>query len=441
MVDIEKMLKSLEDSLKVTPDNLPLRLYYAQILEENGKNQMALGEYEKVLQKANDSLDARIGMGRIHYRNGNFTEAMEFLEEAVYKNPATAEGRDLLCRAYLGLGNLDKARESYKIAKELDVKYRDEDLENRLFPKEKVPLRMSIDGDKGDMPVEVEKPKLNFNDVGGLEELKENIRLNIIYPFQKPEIYRAYGKKIGGGILLYGPPGCGKTYIARATAGECNARFINVGIEDVLDMWMGESEKKLHNIFEEARGLAPTVIFFDEVEALGRSRSKTGSQPLSVLVNQFLAEMDGIGSRNDELLIMGATNAPWNVDSALKRPGRFDRVIFVPPPDIQARVDILKLKTRGKPVEELDYLKIARTMKKFSGADIDAVYEVASEGALREALRSGNVRKLTTPDFMNAIKKTRPSTVEWLETAKNYATYSNQSGMYNDIIEYLKKEE
>lgn len=441
MVDIEKMIKSFEDSLKVTPENLPLRLYYAQILEENGKNQMALGEYGKVLQKASDSFDAMIGMGRIHYRNSNFTEAMEFLEEAVYKNPASAEGRDILCRTYLGLGNLDKARESYKIAKELDAKYRDEDLENRLFPKEKVPLRMRIDGDKGDMQVEFEKPKLNFNDVGGLEELKENIRLNIIYPFQKPEIYRAYGKKIGGGILLYGPPGCGKTYIARATARECNARFINVGIEDVLDMWMGESEKKLHNIFEEARGLAPTVIFFDEVEALGRSRSKTGSQPLSVLVNQFLAEMDGIGSRNDELLIMGATNAPWNVDSALKRPGRFDRVIFVPPPDLEARVDILKLKTRGKPVEDLDYLKIAKTMKKFSGADIDAVYELASEGALREALRSGNVRKLTTQDFMNAIKKTRPSTVEWLETAKNYATYSNQSGMYNDIIEYLKKEE
>ena len=441
MPDLEKMIKALEDSLKATPENLPLRLYYAQILEESGKNQAALEQYEKVLKNSKDSLDARIGMSRILYENGVFAEALELLEETVYSNPGSAQARNLLCKTYLELGNLDKAREFYKTALELDGKYKDEELEKKLFQKEKVPLRMTIGEGESDIPVDIEKSKITFSDIGGLEELKENIRMNIIYPFQKPELYKAYGKKIGGGILLYGPPGCGKTYIARATAGECNARFINVGIEDVLDMWMGESEKKLHNLFEEARGLAPTVLFFDEVEALGRSRSKIGSQPMSVLVNQFLAEMDGIDSRNEEILIMGATNAPWNVDSALKRPGRFDRVVFVPPPDLEARIEILKIKTRGKPVEELDYVKIAKMMKKFSGADIDAVYETASEGALREALRSGKVRNLTNSDFLDAIKKTRPSTVEWLETARNYATYSNQSGMYNDIIDYLKKED
>lgn len=441
MVDIEKTIKSLEDSLKVNPDNLPLRLYFAQVLEESGKNKIALEQYEKILKNNSASFDAMIGIGRIQYKNGNFAEALEFIEEAVYNNPGSAEGRQLLCKAYLELGNLDKARESYRVAVELDLKYKDAELEKKLFQRGKVPLRMNQGEHGQDTPVEVERPKLSFHDIGGLEELKENIRMNIIYPFQKPELYKAYGKKIGGGILLYGPPGCGKTYIAKATAGECNARFINVGIEEVLDMWMGESEKKLHNIFEEARGLAPTVIFFDEVEALGRSRSKMGSMPMSVLVNQFLAEMDGIDSRNEEILIMGATNAPWNVDSALMRPGRFDRVIFVPPPDMEARVEILKIKTKGKPVEEIDYAKIAKTMKRFSGADIDAVYEYAAEGALRESLKTGKVRNLTTLDFLNAVKKVRQSTVEWLETARNYATYSNQSGMYNDIIEYLKKEE
>ncbi len=440
MADTEKMIKALEDSLRATPENIPLRLYFAQVLEESGKNQLALREYQKVLEKDSSSFDSRIGAGRIHYKNGDFAEALEFLEEAVYNNPGSAEGRHFLCKTYIELGSIEKAREAYKAAIELDTKYRDEELEKKLFQREKVPLSMAVDGENG-LSAEVERSKLTFQDIGGLEELKENIRMNIIYPFQKPELYKAYGKKIGGGILLYGPPGCGKTYIARATAGECNARFINVGIEDVLDMWMGESEKKLHSIFEEARGLAPTVLFFDEVEALGRSRSKIGSQPLSVLVNQFLAEMDGIDSRNEEILIMGATNAPWNVDSALKRPGRFDRVIFVPPPDPEARIEIMRLKTRGKPIEELDYTKVAKKMKRFSGADIDAVYEFAAEGALRESLKSGKVRNLTTLDFLNAVRKVRPSTVEWLETAKNYATYSNQSGMYNDIIEYLKKEE
>lgn len=444
MPDIGKMIKSLEESLKVTPENLPLRLYFAQVLEEDGKDQMALKEYEKVLETSS-SPDARIGTARILYKTNNFAEALDFLEEAVYDNPSSVEVRYLLCKTYLEFGNVDKARESYKISVELDPQYKDNDLENRLFKKEKLPLAATYaDGgedDDYDLEVQEGNPKLTFADIGGLSELKENISLNIIYPFQKPELYKKYGKKIGGGILLYGPPGCGKTYIARATAGECNARFLNVGIEDVLDMWLGQSEKKLHNLFEEARGLSPTVLFFDEMEALGRSRSKSGSYSLGILVNQFLAEMDGIESQNEDILIMGATNAPWNVDNALLRPGRFDRVIFVPPPDLEARIEILKIKTRDKPVEDINYAKIAKMMKRFSGADIDAVYELAAEGGLREALKTGKVRNLTNSDFIKAVKKLRPSTIEWLETAKNYATYSNRAGMYDEIIEYLKNED
>ena len=142
----------------------------------------------------------------------------------------------------------------------------------------------------------------------------------------------AYGKKVGGGILMYGPPGCGKTHLARATAGEVQAKFMSIGINDVLDMWMGNSERNLHSLFEQARRNRPCVLFFDEVGRIGRQqRSDMRQSSGRHLVNQFLAEMDGTTSNNEGVLILGATNAPWHVDSAFRRPGRFDQVLFVPP--------------------------------------------------------------------------------------------------------------
>jgi SpoVK/Ycf46/Vps4 family AAA+-type ATPase len=288
--------------------------------------------------------------------------------------------------------------------------------------------------------IPLEQPKISFADAGGMEALKEQIRLNIIYPFQHPEVYQAYGKKVGGGILLYGPPGCGKTYIARATAGECQARFIAVGIEDVLNMYMGESERRLHAIFEAARAAAPTIVFFDEFEALAGKRAGMDHSPhYRALVNQFLAELDGIKSSNHNMLVMGATNSPWHIDSAFRRPGRFDKVLFVPPPDEAARVAILQLHCRNKPLENIDYQKIARQMKRFSGADIAAVCESAAEIGLQETLKTGKLRQLRTDDFLKALSKTRPTTDEWLSTAKNYVMYSNQTGLYDAVNEYLQK--
>ncbi|MCA1596462.1 MAG: ATP-binding protein [Chloroflexi bacterium] len=235
-------------------------------------------------------------------------------------------------------------------------------------------------------------------------------------------------------------PGCGKTYIARATAGEIEARFLAVGLSDIMDMWWGESERKLHEFFETVRSQAPAVLFFDEVEALGHSRSRMAHYNAGrTLVNQFLSEMDGIHSRNENLLIVGATNSPWDLDPAFRRPGRFDRVIFVAPPDQAARIEILKLHTRDKPTEAIDFERIASRMDRFSGADIRAVCEAAAERGLEEALRSRTIRKITTADFMEALKRVRSSTTEWLETAQNYARYSNKSGLYNDVIDYMSQ--
>lgn len=294
----------------------------------------------------------------------------------------------------------------------------------------------------GDLPlgpeVDVERPQLSFDDVGGMERVKEEIRMKIILPLRQPDLFRAYGKKIGGGILLYGPPGCGKTYLARATAGEVQAGFLSIGISDVLDMWIGQSEKNLHALFEQARAHRPCVLFFDEVDALGASRSDMLKSGGRQIINQFLSELDGVSASNEGVLILAATNTPWHLDPAFRRPGRFDRILFVPPPDQPARATILRLLLKGKPVTELDFDALAKKADGFSGADLKAVIDIAVEAKLRVAMTSGKIQPVTGADLLAAIKTHKPSTRDWFETARNHALYANQSGLYDEILAFLK---
>ncbi|MEL6926542.1 MAG: ATP-binding protein, partial [Bacteroidota bacterium] len=258
-----------------------------------------------------------------------------------------------------------------------------------------------------------------------------------IHPLEHPEIYKAYGKKIGGGVLMYGPPGCGKTHLARATAGQINANFISVGINEILDMYIGQSERNLHAIFEKARNLKPCVLFFDEVDALGANRTDMRQSAGRHLINQFLAEMDGVQYSNDGVLILAATNAPWHLDPAFRRPGRFDRIIFVPPPDQEGREAILNIKLKEKPTQDIDYSRLAKKTDEFSGADIEAIIDIAVESKLEQAMASGVPLPLQTNDLEKAIKKHRPTTKEWFNTAKNYALFANDAGLYDDILKYL----
>ena len=284
---------------------------------------------------------------------------------------------------------------------------------------------------------DLQTPRVTLADVAGMDEVKRRLELALLAPLRNPELLKLFGGTLRGGLLLYGPPGCGKTFMARAVAGELSARFINVGLSDVLDMYLGQSERNLSEVFALARRKAPCVLFLDEVDALGRRRSQMRHSAANV-VGQLLAELDGAKASNEGVFVLAATNSPWDVDPALRRPGRFDRTLLVLPPDPQARRHLLELELRGRPVEELDLPALAARTEGFSGADIGHLVASATELAMEDAIKQGKVRPIRQVDFLRALKDVKPSTRTWFETARNAAQFANDNGEYDDLLSYLR---
>lgn len=286
---------------------------------------------------------------------------------------------------------------------------------------------------------EMEAPRVTFADVGGMHEVKKKLELSVLGPLRNPQLYKAFGKTATGGLLLYGPPGCGKTYLARALAGEMGARFATIGLEDVLNMWFGESEQRLHKVFDTARRRAPMVLFFDELDAIGHKRSELRGGAGRNLVNQLLSEMDGAQHDNTNVFILGATNHPWDIDSALRRPGRFDRTLLVLPPDEPARESIIKYHLTGCPHKGIDTAHLAKSTALFSGADLAQLCNLARESAIEASAAAGALRPVGMDDFKRALRSQRPSTVEWFGQARNFAMFANESGVYDDLLEYMRR--
>ncbi len=283
-----------------------------------------------------------------------------------------------------------------------------------------------------------EKEKTRFIHIAGMDDLKKSIRLQIIEPFVNPGLFARFRKKAGGGILLYGPPGCGKTMLARAVANECNASFLAIGISEVLSMWQGESERNLALMFEKARAQKPCVMFFDELDALAFARSKASSDVSRKIVNEFLSQLDGFENANDQVLILAATNMPWDVDPAMKRPGRFARQVFVPPPDVVVRARIIELALDNVPHGATDAVAVARATEQFSGADVDALVERAKEYVLTEFLETRQEREISQQDLLRAAAELTPTTQDWLRTARNLVKYAGGDDSYRDLERYLK---
>lgn len=285
---------------------------------------------------------------------------------------------------------------------------------------------------------DVETATSTLADVGGMQDVKDRLNMAFLAPLRNPELRRLYGKSLKGGLMLYGPPGCGKTYIARALAGEIGASFITVTLTDILDQFIGNSEANLHSLFVTARKHAPVVLFLDEIDAIGQKRSQSTSAAWRGVTNQLLMEMDGIGADNEGLFILAATNTPWDVDPALRRPGRFDRSVAVLPPDAPARHSILYHYLKDRPMEGIDLGVLVRQTNGFTGADLAHLVDSAAEFAMMDSLRTGTVRMMTMQDFANALKQVRPSAGPWFSSARNIVEYGNRDGQYDDLAAYMK---
>lgn len=415
----------LAEALERDPADMALRLHLSSLLLSEGRATEALDHLRIVLASKPDDIEA-LGLAA--------RAAAALGQESL----ANAYGRMLAALGQQPANTTDtsEATSDDDLLLEYDDSFTAKDSEARVGA-----VEVSVDTVLGadDEIWDFEQPAFKLADVAGMESVKERLHLSFLGPLKQPELMKYYGKSLRGGLLLYGPPGCGKTFIARATAGELGAKFVSVGLSDVLDMWLGNSEKNLHEIFEHARRRAPCVLFFDELDALGRKRSLVRHSAISGVVNQLLAEMDSVGNNNEGVFILAATNHPWDVDTALRRPGRLDRMLLVLPPDPPAREAILRFHLRERPVAELDLGWLARQTEGFSGADLAHICESAAELAIEDSIKRGAARAINMSDLKLALKGLKPSTNAWFDTARNFALFANEGGVYDELLDYLKR--
>jgi SpoVK/Ycf46/Vps4 family AAA+-type ATPase len=411
---------------------------------------VVLAALVKALEADPESVPIRLHLAELLLASGGETSAMDHLLEVLNRDPTNLDAIGLAIEAAEALGDSSRAASYRRLLTSL---------QQSADPKPKVsstPLPRALEptspvseaepeavraGDGGDKRGwwEVEASGVTLADVGGMDTVKRRLYVALIGPIRNPELRVAYRKSLRGGLMLYGPPGCGKTFIARATAGELGASFLAVGLADVLDMWLGQSERHVKEIFDTARRNAPCVVFLDELDAIGQKRSNLRTSPsMRGVVNQLLSEMDGFAGGNEGVFVLGATNHPWDVDTALLRPGRFDRVALVLPPDRTAREAILARAMQDRPVDSIDVPWLAQHTDHFSGADLVHLCETATEQAMEESLTTGRVRKIGMNDFRAALKELKPSTRAWFDTARNYVLFSNEGGAYDDLLAYMR---
>jgi AAA+ superfamily predicted ATPase len=421
----DNVIISLTAAVEARPDDLTLRLHLGGVLVDAGRAVEALAQAGLVLAHDPDNVAAQALMRRA--LNANAPAAVDTGAAPAEEPPPGPQPQD-----------------------EADplVAYEQELSANgppRYAASEKAAGPVPVGGPpepasgEDDRRFDVESSGLRLADVGGMADVKERLELAFLGPMRNPELRKLYGKSLRGGLMLYGPPGCGKTFIARAVAGELGARFMSLSIVDVLDMWLGNSERNLHELFQTARRNAPCVLFLDEIDALGQKRSHTNSSSMRTVGNQLLAELDGVDSDNEGVFVLAATNTPWQVDPALRRPGRLDRMVLVLPPDADARKTIIDLNLRDRPIAGIDLPKLVAETEDFSGADLTHLCESAAEYAMADSIRSGKIRMIEQRDFVRALKQVRPSTGPWFTTARNVAMFANEGGAYDDLIAYLKK--
>ena len=359
------------------------------------------------------------GMPLVPYKEGEKGEGVNLDRLAEMTHGYTgadlsALGRETAMKAlrrYLPQINLEEERIPPAVLEKMEVQMSDFD----AAYKELTPTAMR--------EVYIEVSTVHWDDIGGLDEVKQHLKEAVEWPIKNPEMFSRLGIRPPKGILLYGPPGCGKTLLARAVATESEANFITIKGPEVFSKWVGESEKAIREVFRKARMAAPAVIFLDEIDSITprRGLGMSDSGVSERVISQLLTEMDGITTLQD-IVVIAATNRPDMVDSAVLRPGRFDRLIYVPEPDEKSRLQILKIYTKGMPISaDVDLTPLVIGTKYYSGADIESLCREAAMHALRHDVNS---REVTMKDFRDALKEMGPSITPDME--KWYKSFMQQ---------------
>jgi len=397
----DALLDSLRRAVDAAPDDVALRLHLARLLLERD-----LGE-----------------------------EAVSVMGSVLQADPGNREARELMAWSLTGRPpspgpEVDRSAHS----DDFDWNAAEQEVDGVALPE-------FARGDQPDLEpaFDAESPSVTLQDVGGMQSVKDRLQASFLAPLGNPELRKLYAKSLRGGLLMYGPPGCGKTFIARAVAGELGARFISIGLTDILDPFLGNSEHNVHEAFQLARREGPCVVFIDEIDALGQRRSQTRNTATRGTVNQLLTELDGVDGSNEGIFVLAATNQPWDVDPAMRRPGRLDRTVLVLPPDYEARMAIFRTHLASRPIEGIDLEKLAKRTELYSGADIAYICELAAERALLDSVRSGQPRLIGMADMLAALDQVKPSTLPWLDSARNVVAFGNDDGTYAELGSYLRR--
>jgi AAA+ superfamily predicted ATPase len=447
----DALFDSLFAALEASPDNVDLRVQVARLLLDRGRLDEAVTQAATALAQAPGNAEAMAVLTAA-------TAAMRPSTNAGPSDPAPTPDRSAEAPSDTTPDDDTESRDEFShdetdasdaTTDGFDWNRAESELGGASVPPPYVssapdpettePLAVSPGGDTAAPVVDEYQSTVTLADVGGLEAVKRRLRESFLEPMKHPELAKAFGKNLRGGLVLYGPPGCGKTFMARAIAGELGARFLTASLADILGSHFGETEKNLRALFEHARSLTPAVLFLDEIDAIGAKRSSigTGWSGMRAMVDQLLMELDSMNADNDGLFVLAATNSPWEVDPALLRPGRFDRMLLVLPPDEPAREAILRMHLDRRPIEGIDLAELVRSTDGFSGADLEHLVASAAEQAMIRSIQSGQVQPIGMNELRHVLREIRPSTGPWLAGAKNVVAFANTDGRYDDLAEFL----
>ncbi len=425
--EYDKAIKDYTKAAELDPSNPVIYNNRGDAHYRKQEYDKAIIDYDKAVMLNESYLKAYYNRGLAYAVLEDYDKAVEDFSKVIELDPDFAEAYYVRGLAYEYLENSDKAIENYQKALDLNP-----DLEEASTHLEAVKNKKESgeggEGTKTDSVKLVTRPSVTFKDVAGMKKVKESFLDYIVRPLQNPELARKYGKLGGGGVLLYGPPGCGKTFIVKAAAGESGVAFINAKLSDLLDMYVGNTEKNIHKVFETARKSSPSILFIDELEALGGRREKMDQSASRSAINQLLYEMDGVEAHNENVLVIGATNAPWGVDTALRRSGRFSKMVYIPEPDGRSRAELFKIYLSKRPLGKgIAYGRLGRATAGYSAADIKAICDDAAAIPWKEAFTTGKERPVLMKDILTTIKKTKSTLPPW------YAAANKEIGKQKEV--------